>query len=204
MYKHQLPELPYSYDALEPFIDARTMEIHHSKHHAAYVNNLNAALEKHPELHGASAVELLQHVNSIPEEIREAVHNNAGGHVNHSFFWTLLGKDKGRAPVGKLAAAIDRAYGSFDELKRLFAKSAASRFGSGWAWLAVGEFNNLLILSTPNQHSPLINGLKPVIGLDVWEHAYYLQYQNRRADYVEAFWNVVDWGMAEEHYLKAI
>jgi len=204
MSKHQLPELPYAFDSLEPFIDAQTMEIHHDKHHAAYVNKLNAALDKYPKLLDVSIEELLVNLNSVPEEVRNAVHNHGGGHANHSLFWPLLGKDKGGAPKGDLAGAIDQAVGSFDGFKDAFGQVAATHFGSGWAWLSVGRFGNLMIHSTPNRHSPLMQGLVPVIGLDLWEHAYYLKYQNRRPEYIEAFWSVIDWDQAEANFQAAL
>jgi len=200
---HKLPELPYSFDALEPHIDARTMEIHHDKHHAAYVSNLNAALEKAPKLQGASLETLVSDLATVPEEIRAAVRNNGGGHFNHSFFWPLMGKGKGGSPVGELAAAIKKELGGFETFQEQFAKAAATRFGSGWAWLSFGKDGKLLVHSTPNQDTPLADGLKPVLGLDVWEHAYYLKYQNRRPDYVKAWWSVVDWEKANENFLKA-
>jgi superoxide dismutase, Fe-Mn family len=200
MSKHSLPELPYGFDALEPFIDSETMKIHHGKHHAAYVSNLNAALEKHPELFEHPIEELLRRLPSVPEDIRAAVRNHGGGHANHAFFWPLLGKGKGGAPKGELAGAIDAAFGSFEKLKEAFASAAAGRFGSGWAWLSVDGFGRLVVHSTANQDSPLSDGLAPVLGLDVWEHAYYLRYQNRRPDYVAAFWNLVDWDRAERNF----
>jgi Fe-Mn family superoxide dismutase len=196
MAKHELAPLPYAFDALEPHIDARTMEIHHGKHHAAYVANLNAALDKHPELYERTLDSLLADLAAVPEGIRTAVRNNGGGHANHSFFWPLLSATGGGAPTGELAAAIDGAFGSFDGFKEKFAAAAMTRFGSGWAWLSLNGAGQLVISSTANQDSPISDGLKPVLGLDVWEHAYYLHYQNRRADYVSAFWNVVDWKLA--------
>ena len=204
MTRHKLPELPFAYDALEPYFDAQTMEIHHQKHHAAYVNNLNAALEEFPELQDVPVEDLLRSVGSVPVEIHDAVHNHGGGHANHTFFWNLLKKNNGGRPVGKLAQAIENQFTSFEVFQKRFNQAASSRFGSGWAWLSVGRFENLLIHSSPNQHSPLINGLDPVIGLDVWEHAYYLKYQNRRPEYIEAFWNLVDWERAEESFRQAI
>lgn len=204
MTRHNLPELPYAYDALEPFIDAQTMEIHHQKHHLAYVNNLNGALEKFPELGDVAVEDLLRFVGSVPMEIHETVHNHGGGHANHKFFWKMLKKNGGGKPGGKLGKAIEDQFGSFDVFRARFKDAAASRFGSGWAWLSVGRFENLVIHATPNQHSPLINGLEPVVGLDVWEHAYYLKYQNRRPEYIEAFWNIVNWEQAEENYQTAI
>ena len=190
---HKLPELPYDNNALEPYIDATTMGIHHDKHHAAYVNNLNAALESYPELQEGSALELLLDLDALPEDIRTAVRNNGGGHVNHSLFWTVMSPDGGGEPKGGLADAIDEAFGSFEEFKKAFAKAAATRFGSGWAWLCVGKDGKLTVTSTANQDNPVSDGLIPILGLDVWEHAYYLKYQNRRPDYVNEWWNVVDW-----------
>ena len=202
MSKHELPALPYAFDALEPHIDARTMEIHHGKHHAAYVANLNAALDKHPELYDRSLDSLLADLASIPEDIRTAVRNNGGGHANHSFFWPLLSGSGGGAPSGALADAIRGEFGSFEAFQKLFAGAAMSRFGSGWAWLSLDAGGKLIVSSTANQDSPISDGLRPVLGLDVWEHAYYLNYQNRRADYVGAFWNVVDWNRVSAN-LKA-
>ena len=188
----KLPPLPYAYDALEPHIDARTMEIHHTKHHQAYIDNANAAVEKHPELAGKSVEDLLGDLNAIPEAIRMVIRNHGGGHANHSLFWTVL-KAGGSKPAGDLAAAIDRNFGSFDTFKTQFETAAKTRFGSGWAWLSVKKDGGLVVTSTPNQDSPLSEGLTPILGLDVWEHAYYLKYQNKRPDYVAAFWNVVNW-----------
>ncbi|HTI63085.1 MAG TPA: superoxide dismutase [Gemmatimonadaceae bacterium] len=187
-----LPPLPYPYDALEPHIDARTMEIHHTKHHQAYVNNLNAAIEKAPELANKSLDELMRGANSLPESVRTAVRNNGGGHWNHSMFWQLMGPGKGGEPRGALADAIRQSFGDFSKLKEQFAAAAAGRFGSGWAWL-VDDGGKLSITSTPNQDNVLMDGKKAILGLDVWEHAYYLKYQNRRPDYVTAWWNVVNW-----------
>jgi len=187
-----LPNLPYAYDALEPHIDARTMEIHHSKHHQAYVNNLNAAIEKAPELQGKSLDELMKGINSVPESVRTAVRNNGGGHWNHSMFWEIMGPKKGGEPSGKLGDAIKSAFGDFTKFKEQFAAAAAGRFGSGWAWL-INDGGKLSITSTPNQDNPLMDGKTPILGLDVWEHAYYLKYQNKRPDYVTAWWNVVNW-----------
>jgi Fe-Mn family superoxide dismutase len=189
---HTLPSLPYAFDALEPHIDAQTMQIHHGKHHQAYINNLNAALEAHPDLQGKSVEDLIKDLNALPEAIRTAVRNNGGGHANHSLFWTLLGPNAGGAPTGKAAEAINGTFGSFDAFKEAFAKAATTRFGSGWAWL-VSSSGKLAIESTANQDSPIMEGKKPILGLDVWEHAYYLKYQNRRPDYIGAFWNVVNW-----------
>ena len=188
-----LPPLPYAFDALEPHIDAKTMEIHHGKHHNAYVTNLNAAIEKAPELKGKSLDELMKGINSVPEAVRTAVRNNGGGHWNHSMFWELMGPNKGGEPTGKLADAIKSAFGDFAKFKEQFAAAGTTRFGSGWAWL-VSDGGKLSITSTPNQDNPLMEGKKAILGLDVWEHAYYLKYQNRRPDYITAWWNVVDWG----------
>ena len=187
-----LPALPYAYDALEPHIDARTMEIHHTKHHQAYVNNLNAAIEKAPELANKSLDDLMRGINSVPEAVRTAVRNNGGGHWNHSMFWELMGANKGGEPSGKLADAIKTAFGDFSKFKEQFAAAGAGRFGSGWAWL-VNDGGKLSITSTPNQDNPLMDGKTAILGLDVWEHAYYLKYQNRRPDYMKAWWNVVNW-----------
>lgn len=197
---HTVPDLGYAFDALEPHIDAKTMEIHHGKHHAAYVNNLNLALEKHPELSSKSAEELVADLESVPEDIRTAVRNNGGGHVNHSFFWPLLKKDV--HAKGAVVDAITQQWGSLDKFKEEFGKAAASRFGSGWAWLVLNN-GQLQIMSTANQDSPLSEGKIPVLGLDVWEHSYYLRYQNRRPDYIAAFWNVVNWEQVEKHFEKA-
>ncbi len=197
-----LPDLPYTKDALEPHIDARTMEIHHDKHHAAYTNNLNAAIEKHPELAGKSAEELVSDLSKVPEGIRTAVQNNGGGYLNHNLFWTIMGPNGGGKPSGDLAAAIDSAFGSFDAFKEQLSAAAAARFGSGWAWLVVSG-GKLKVYSTANQDSPLMQGDTPLLGLDVWEHAYYLNYQNRRPDYVKAFFEVVDWGAVAKNYAAA-
>jgi Fe-Mn family superoxide dismutase len=189
---HSLPPLPYPFDALEPHIDKQTMEIHHGKHHGAYVNNLNAALEKHPDLQSKSVEDLLKSINTVPEDIRTAVRNNGGGHVNHSMFWQIMGPNAGGQPTGAIADAIKSSFGSFDAFKEQIAKAAIGRFGSGWAWV-IEQGGKLVIESTANQDSPLMEGKKPVFGIDVWEHAYYLKYQNRRPDYVAAWWNVVNW-----------
>jgi superoxide dismutase, Fe-Mn family len=205
----ELPKLPYAPAALEPHIDAKTMEIHHGKHHNAYVTNANNALKDQPALANLDVNTLIADLGKVPETIRGAIRNNAGGHSNHSFFWTIMGPGKGGAPKGKLADAINATWGSFDKFKEEFAKAAATRFGSGWAWLLVGADKKLSIGSTANQDSPLMGKAvagvegKPVIGLDVWEHAYYLNYQNRRPDYVTAWWNVVDWDAAEKNYQAA-
>jgi Fe-Mn family superoxide dismutase len=197
-----LPDLPYKLDALEPHIDARTMEIHHGKHHGTYVQRLNQALEGKGALASKSLEDLLKNLDALPAEIRTAVRNHGGGHHNHSLFWKLLSPDGGK-PAGQLAAAIDGAFGSFDAFKSQFTDAAANRFGSGWAWLSLDKGRKLLVSSTPNQDSPLMEGMTPILGLDVWEHAYYLKYQNRRPEYIAAFWNVVNWGQVEENYRKA-
>jgi len=206
---YELPKLAYAYNALEPHIDAKTMEIHHTKHHQAYITNANNALKDHDDLAALDVNTLIADLSKVPEAIRGAVRNNAGGHSNHAFFWTILGPGKGGAPKGRLAAAIDAELGGFAKFKEDFAKAGATRFGSGWAWLVV-QGGKLAIGSTANQDSPLMGkavaGLegKPVIGLDVWEHAYYLNYQNRRPDYIAAFWNMVDWDAAEANYVAAL
>ena len=192
-YPFKLPELGYAYDALEPHIDARTMEIHHSKHHAAYTNNLNAALEKHANLHGKSAEDLIRDLNAVPEDIRTAVRNNGGGYVNHNFFWEIMQPGGAKQPGGKLAQDINQVFGSFDAFKEAVGKAAAGRFGSGWAWLVRDKAGKLAVTSTANQDNPITEGQTPLLGVDVWEHAYYLKYQNRRPDYVTAWWNVVNW-----------
>jgi Fe-Mn family superoxide dismutase len=198
-----LPDLPYKHDALAPHIDARTMEIHHGKHHQAYITNANAALEKHPNLASKSVEDLLKDLNSVPEDIRTAIRNNAGGHANHSLFWTVLAPNGGGAPDGELGNAIEKAFGGFEPFKQQFETAAKTRFGSGWAWLSVKKDGSLTVSSTPNQDSPLSEGLTPVLGLDVWEHAYYLNYQNRRPDYVGAFWNVVNWAEVAKRFAAA-
>jgi superoxide dismutase, Fe-Mn family len=196
---HSVPPLPYDYNALEPHIDEQTMRIHHDKHHGAYVTNLNAALEKHPELQNKSADELVKSINTVPEAIRTAVRNNAGGHVNHTMFWEIMGPGKGGAPTGVIADAIKSAFGSFDTFKTQLNDAGVKRFGSGWAWLLdVG--GKLTIESTANQDSPLMEGKKPILGIDVWEHAYYLKYQNRRPDYLAAWWNVVNWDAVNKRF----
>ena len=189
---HTLPTLPYDAAALEPHIDAQTMQIHHGKHHAAYVNNLNAALEKHPGLQGKSVEELVQNLAAVPEDIRTAVRNNGGGHINHTMFWQIMGPGKGGAPTGAIGEAITATFGSFDTFKDLMNKAGVGRFGSGWAWL-VDAGGKLSIETTANQDSPLMEGKRPILGIDVWEHAYYLKYQNRRPDYLAAWWSVVNW-----------
>ncbi|WP_404403895.1 superoxide dismutase [Jeotgalibacillus malaysiensis] len=199
---YTLPELPYSYDALEPHIDKETMNIHHTKHHNTYVTKLNDALEGHDDLQAKSIDELVADLNSVPESIRTAVRNNGGGHANHSFFWKILSPNGGGEPSGDLASAINSKFGSFEKFKEEFAAAGAGRFGSGWAWLVVNN-GELEITSTPNQDSPLTDGKTPVLGLDVWEHAYYLKYQNKRPDYINAFWSVVDWNAVEKLYTSA-
>ena len=189
---HELPKLPYDFAALEPHIDAQTMQIHHGKHHQAYINNLNAALEKHPDLQAKSAEDLIKHLSAVPEDIRTAVRNNGGGHVNHTMFWQIMAPNAGGAPTGAIADAINSSFGSFDSFKEQFGKAGVGRFGSGWAWV-VDTGGKLAIESTPNQDNPMMDGKKPVFGIDVWEHAYYLKYQNRRPDYIAAWWNVVNW-----------
>jgi len=198
--KHVLKDLNFNYNALEPYIDETTMSIHHSKHHAAYVNNLNAALENFPELQEKSVEELILSLDSLPESIRTGVRNNGGGHYNHSFFWTLLKLNPEGKPVGPLAVAIDKTFGSFDSFKLDFSKAATTRFGSGWAWLVLDSKGDLKITSTANQDNPISEGLKPLLALDVWEHAYYLKYQNKRPDYISAFWNVVNWEEVDRLY----
>jgi len=199
---HEVPPLPYPFDALEPHIDARTMEIHHDKHHAAYVNNLNKALEGHADLQEKSVEELMRDIKKVPEDIRTAVRNNGGGHANHSLFWTIMSADGGGEPGGDLATAIKSTFGGFDEFKQKFSDAATKRFGSGWAWLGV-KGDELHVGSTPNQDSPLMEGHIPILGLDVWEHAYYLKYQNKRPDYIAAWWNVVNWDAVAQGYASA-
>jgi Fe-Mn family superoxide dismutase len=196
---HSVPPLPYDYNALEPHIDEQTMRIHHDKHHGAYVTNLNAALEKHPQLQNKSADELLKSINTVPEDIRTAVRNNGGGHVNHTMFWEIMGPGKGGAPSGPIADAIKSTFGSFDTFKTQLNDAGAKRFGSGWAWL-IDVGGKLAIESTANQDSPLMEGKKPILGVDVWEHAYYLKYQNRRPDYLAAWWNVVNWDAVNKRF----
>ncbi len=200
--KFELPKLPFAFNALEPFIDARTMEIHYTKHHQGYVNNLNAALGKHPDLETPLET-LLADLSLVPADIRGAVQNNGGGHFNHSFFWPLLKVNNGQTPKGELGKAINEAFGSFDEFKNTFNTAAKTRFGSGWAWLILTPEKTLKVLSTPNQDTPLAEGT-PILGLDVWEHAYYLNYQNRRPDYVSAFFSVVNWDKVDALYKAAL
>ncbi len=199
---HQLPDLPYAHNALEPHIDARTMEIHHGKHHNGYVTKLNAALEGNSDLEGKDLVDLLANLDRVPEGIRTAVRNNGGGHFNHTLFWSCMSPNGGGEPSGDLADAINSTFGSFDEFKSAFASAAGTRFGSGWAWLVVDN-GALKVTSTPNQDNPVMDGATPILGLDVWEHAYYLNYQNRRPDYVSAFFNVIDWDAVAKNFARA-
>lgn len=197
---YTLPTLSYAYNALEPHIDARTMEIHHTKHHQAYINNVNNALKGKADLESKSVEDLIANLNAVPEDIRTVVRNNAGGHANHSLFWTIIGPNAGGAPIGQVAVAITHTFGTFDAFKEKFAQAATTRFGSGWAWLSLTKENKLEISSTANQDSPIMEGKFPLLGIDVWEHAYYLHYQNRRPDYIAAFWNVVNWAEVERRY----
>ena len=199
---HQLPDLPYSHAALEPHIDEQTMQIHHGKHHNAYVTKLNAALDSHPDLHDQALHDLLADIGSVPEDIRGAVRNNGGGHANHSLFWEIMGPSRGGEPAGDLAEAITAAFGSFESFKDAFSANGATRFGSGWSWLVVSG-GALEAYSTPNQDSPLMENKTPILGLDVWEHAYYLKYQNRRPDYIAAWWNVVNWDEVARRFAEA-
>lgn len=199
---YTLPDLPYDYDALEPYIDVETMHLHHDKHHNTYVTNLNAAIEKYPELGEQSVEELVTNLNEIPEDIRTAVRNNGGGHANHSFFWKIMAPNAGGEPTGAIKDAIDHAFGSFEEMKEEFKTAATGRFGSGWAWLVLNN-GKLEITSTANQDNPLTDGKTPIIGLDVWEHAYYLKYKNVRPDYIAAFWDVLNWDQANENLANA-
>lgn len=200
---YSLPALPYAKDALEPHIDAQTMEIHHTKHHQAYITNANKALEGKGELGNWPVEQLISDLSKVPEDIRTVVRNNAGGHANHSLFWTVIGPNAGGKPTGELAAAIDSTFGSFDAFKEKFAAAATTRFGSGWAWLSADKTGKLIVESTPNQDNPLMEGRTPLLGLDVWEHAYYLKYQNRRPDYITAFWNVVNWPEVARRFADA-
>lgn len=206
---HELPALPYALDALEPHIDAKTMEIHHGKHHAAYIANLNKAIEGNADFEAKTIDELITGLGAVPEGIRNAVRNNGGGHANHALFWSILSPNAGGAPTGDLGAAIDSAFGSFDAFKDAFKNASLTRFGSGWAWLVVKADGNLAVTSTPNQDNPIMGeaagccGSTPLVGLDVWEHAYYLNYQNRRPDYVDAFWKVVNWNAVAERFAAA-
>ena len=199
---YTLPNLPYAYDALEPHIDARTMEIHHTKHHQAYIDKANAALEGHPDLAKKPIDELMRQLSSVPEDIRTIIRNNGGGHANHSLFWTVMKPKGGGEPTGELASAISAKFGSFDNFKKEFGNAAAGRFGSGWAWLSVDK-GGIVVESTANQDTPLSEGRTPVLGLDVWEHAYYLKYQNKRPDYIAAFWNVVNWDEVAKRFQQA-
>jgi Fe-Mn family superoxide dismutase len=201
-FPYQLPPLPYAYKDLEPYIDAKTMEIHHLKHHQAYIDNLNRALENYPDLQKKSLEELMVEINNVPAAIRQKVINHGGGHLNHSLFWEIMAPKGGGSPSGELAKIIELTFGSFQNFKDEFTQQALNRFGSGWAWLVVGSDKKLKIYSTPNQDSPLIQGDIPILGLDVWEHAYYLKYQNRRQDYIFAWWNVVNWQKVAEYYSK--
>ena len=198
-----VPPLPYGFDALEPHIDAKTMEIHHDKHHATYVTNANAALEKHPEWAGKTVEDLLWSINEVPEDIRTAIRNNAGGHSNHSIFWTIMGPGGGGNPPGRVGDGIKSTFGSYDAFKEQLQKAGLGQFGSGWAWLLVDKGGKLSIKSYPNQDSPYMEGLTPILGVDVWEHAYYLKYQNKRPDYIDAWWNVVNWDRVAEGFQAA-
>ncbi len=200
---YELPPLPYDFNALEPHIDEQTMRIHHDKHHAGYVSKLNAALEKHPGLAESSVEDLLRRLNEVPEDIRGAVRNNGGGHANHSLFWTIMSPNGGGEPSGDLGEAIASELGDFASLKEQLGNAAATRFGSGWGWLSVDASGKLVVESAPNQDSPLSEGRTPILGIDVWEHAYYLKYQNRRPDYIQAWWNVIDWGAVADRYAAA-
>lgn len=201
---HELPELPFAYNALEPHIDAKTMEIHYTKHHQAYIDKLNQALEKHPDLAEKTVEELLSDLEAVPDDIRTAVRNHGGGHHNHSLFWTSLAADGGGAPVGSLMNAILEEFGDFERFKETFTTEATNRFGSGWAWLVAAKDGKVAIISTANQDSPLMDGYVPLLGLDVWEHAYYLKYQNKRPDYIAAWWNVVNWPEIQRRYEQAL
>jgi len=198
----ELPKLEYSYADLEPYIDSRTMEIHHSKHHAAYVANLNSALETLKDIKTRSIEEILTKLDAIPEDLRAAVRNNGGGHYNHALFWTILSKKGGGRPSGSLGDAVEKEFDGFDGFKDTFTKTAMGRFGSGWAWLFVNSEGSLRVSSTPNQDNPLMDGNKPILGLDVWEHAYYLKYQNKRGDYIASWWEIINWTKVEENYSK--
>ena len=200
---YEVPPLPYDYSALEPYIDTQTMQLHHDKHHAAYVNNLNAALQGQNQLASLSVEDLLRRINDVPENIRTAVRNNGGGHANHSMFWHIMTPNGGGQPGGELANAINSTFGSFDQFKAAFNDAGVKRFGSGWAWLIMDRSGKLLVISTANQDSPLMEGQSPIMGNDVWEHAYYLKYQNRRPDYLNAWWNVVNWNEIEKRYQQA-
>lgn len=200
----KLPELPYAYDALEPYVDTETMKIHHTKHHQGYINKFNAALEKHPELQQKNIVDLLENLDALPEDVQAAVRNNGGGYYNHALFWRMMTPNSSKQPTGQLIDAINEAFGSFDAFKEQFSKTALTVFGSGWAWLAMDDENNLRIMTTPQQDSTILHGHQPILGLDVWEHAYYIKYQNKRPDYVTAWWNVVNWEFVEKLYITVI
>lgn len=202
--KYELPKLPYPYDALEPYIDAQTMEIHYIKHHLGYVNNLNAALDKHPEFYNRRLEVIMEDINVLPADVVTAVRNNGGGHLNHSLFWTVMMKNGGGEPHGKLAQEIDQRFGSFSSFREQLTNAALTRFGSGWAWLVVRRDAKLAVISTANQDSPIMEGTTPILGLDVWEHAYYLKYQNRRAEYVNAWFNVINWDEVTRRYHSCI
>lgn len=201
---YTLPPLGYAFDALEPYIDAKTMELHYTKHHQTYIDGLNNALEKYPQFQHVPLEILLETVNSLPEDIRTNVRNNGGGHYNHSMFWLIMSKNSGGKPAGKIKQEIERYWGTFEQFKKLFSLAAKTRFGSGWAWLVLNAAGDLEITSTANQDVPLVEGLQPIMGLDVWEHAYYLKYNNRRVDYIEAWWHVVNWEVVEENLRKFI
>ena len=201
---HELPQLPYAYDALEPYIDKETMNIHHTKHHNTYVTNLNKAIAGHAELEAKTIEELISNLDAVPESIRTAVRNNGGGHANHSLFWTVLSPNGGGEPTGELAEAIKAKFGSFEAFKEEFSKAAIGRFGSGWAWLVVNGNKELEVVKTPNQNTPLSDGKTPILGVDVWEHAYYLKYQNRRPEYLAAIWNVINWDEVARRYQEAV
>ncbi len=203
-YKYTLPPLPYDYSALEPYIDARTMEIHYTKHHQAYVDNLNKALEGYEQLQHIELSELIAGIDDLPEEIKTAVRNNGGGHLNHSFFWKIMKKNGGGEPSGKIGDAIKNTFGTFSKFQDDFNAAAKKVFGSGWAWLCINDQRKISIISTPNQDSPIMQGLTPLLGLDVWEHAYYLSYQNRRPDYITAWWHVINWDQVEENFKQAL
>ena len=198
----KLPQLPYSYDALEPYIDAKTMEIHYTGHHQAYVNNLNTALQNYPELQNLSLEDLIKNLDKLPEKIRTEVRNNGGGHLNHSMFWTMMTKNSSLEPIGQLKTEIKKIWGTFEAFKEEFSNTAKKVFGSGWAWLAFDKSGKLTIASTSNQDTPISQDSQPILGLDVWEHAYYLKYQNKRVDYIQAWWNVINWKQIEENYRK--
>ena len=200
---YEVPPLPYAYNALEPHIDEQTMHLHHDKHHAAYVTKLNGAVEKHPDLQKKSPEELIRNISSLPEDIRGVVRNNGGGHVNHTMFWQIMGPNKGGAPSGAIADAINKAFGGFDAFKEKFEAAGVNQFGSGWAWLVRTKSGEFQVKSTPNQDNPMMNGEFPVFGNDVWEHAYYLKYQNRRPDYLKAWWNVVNWDEINKRLTQA-